>query len=310
MSVIHGIDTSELPNQWEAPNPQCTAILDGDGLCYRAAVGAVKFSTMMRHAQQEILKVMYLTGVEHCRVHLTAADSTKFRRFEVAAHKPYQGNRTGKAKPAMLESVRSGLLREEFTLPGVDVYLHRDWEADDAMMIDSYSFGESGIMYSEDKDLRMTPYPYWDISSGRILKTDHVGYVDLYHTATGNAKLIGHGPMFFWGQMLAGDTADNIKGVKAYQKALCGAVKTVDILGGIYDINTAANLVIDAYRVIKQNVLAEGWLLHLKRGMFDDVVVYFESLELSKSNAQFVQECKNTLWRSDGRADNPVTGAD
>lgn len=296
-NIIKGMDTTALPDQWATPRPSCVAILDGDGLCYRAACSASKFSTMMRHAQQEILKVMYLTGVEQCSVHLTAADSTKFRRFEVAAHKPYQGNRTGRAKPALLESVRTGLLKPEYSLPNVEVYLHRDQEADDAMMIESYSRQEMGIVYSEDKDLRMTPYPYWDTYTGTLINTDHVGYIDLRFTPSGNVKITGHGPMFFWGQMLTGDTADNIKGVRKYQNALCGAVKAVDILGPIQDINTAANIVIDSYRAIGQNVLAEGWLLHLKRGPFDDVIKYFDELDLTPQNRAFVEKCCLTLWR-------------
>lgn len=296
MPKIRGIDTAALPSQWSVPKPHHTVILDGDGLCYRAASTAVKFSTMMRHAQQEILKVVYLTGAGNCRVHLTAADSTKFKRFEVAAYKPYQGTRTGRAKPALLESVRCGLLTEEYSLPNVDVFLHKDQEADDAMMIDSYSLGEMGIVYSEDKDLRMTPYPYWDIHTGTLLKTDEVGFVDIRWTPAGRSKLIGHGPMFFWGQMLTGDTADNIKGLKRYQNALCGPVKAVEVLGAVKCVSTAANIVIDAYRRVGQNVLAEGWLLHLKQGPFDDVIQYFESLALSKENSEFVQECKDTLW--------------
>ena len=123
-----------------------------------------------------------------------------------------------------------------------------------------------------------------------------VGWVSVAHTPSGTPKLVGQGPLFFWAQMLMGDTADNIAGVLRYNGKLCGAVGAYDVLKDVQDINVAANTVIDAYRVIDQNVLAEGWLLWLTRWHGDNVLQYMQSLALTSENDEFVRACSMRDW--------------
>jgi hypothetical protein len=240
---------------------------------------------------------MFLTKAQSARIHLTASGSLKAGRYNINSVKPYQGNRTNKAKPTLLESLRQAITLRENWLPEFDaVIMHHELEADDGMIIDAYQYKESGVIMSDDKDLRMTPYPYWCNYKGIILPSEFVGYVDITYTPAGTAKCIGQGPMFFWAQMLMGDTADNIAGLARYKGALCGPVLTYELLKDIRRINTAANLVIDGYRAIGQNVLAEGWLLWLLRNPTDSFWIYLSELDLTKQNRDYVDECATRDW--------------
>ena len=109
-------------------------------------------------------------------------------------------------------------------------------------------------------------------------------------------KLVGQGPLFFWAQMLMGDTADNIQGVLRYRGKLCGPGVAYEALRDAKDIDEAANIVIDAYRAIDQNPIPEGYLLWLQRWPGDHVVTYFNSVGLSDENRRFIYECYHREW--------------
>lgn len=297
MPIINGIDTDALPDQFENAVPGRTLILDGDGPCYVAAATAKRLDTALRNFKQEVLKRMFMCNAQDARVHLTSRDSDKHGRFRVKAVKPYQGQRNG-PKPALLEPLREAVADENNWLPEYVAFLHRDKEADDYMIQDAYVYKEDGVISSEDKDLRMTPYPYYELDRGQVMASCPVGHVTLKFTPAGTPKLAGQGPMFFWGQMLCGDSADNIKGILKYDGALCGPAGAFKVLENAKDIDTAANLVLDGYRAIDQNPVAEGWLLWLTRWRGDNVIEYMNSLALSPSNKDFVRDCTLRDWAS------------
>ena len=294
--IIAGIDTSTIPDQFQNAVPGRTLIIDGDGPCYVASATAKRLDTALRNFQSEILKRMFLTGAQTCSIHLTAHNSDKHGRFRVKAVKPYQGNRKGKAKPSLLEPLREAVADNATWLEEYNVVMHRELEADDGMIQDAYLLKGDGIIWSEDKDLRMTPYLYYETGRGEVMPGQPVGWVGLKFTEGGNSKMVGQGPMFFWYQMLGGDEADHIQGVKTYDGKKCGKTGAYNVLKDVTCINDAANLVIDAYRKIDQNVLAEGWLLWLTRWHKDNVVNYMRSLELSGDNRQFVEDCLLRDW--------------
>lgn len=294
--IVRGFDTSVLPDLFGGYTKDRVLILDGDGPCYVASSTAKRLDTAVKRFQEKVLTLMYLTGSTSCRVHLTARDSEKFGRGRVIASKPYQGNRKGKAKPPLLEPLREAVAENSTWLPEYSVVLHKFYEADDGMMQDAYLHKEDGVIYSDDKDLRMTPYLYYEQGRGEVMPSQPHGFVSLKHTPAGTAKLAGQGPMFFWGQLLMGDTADNIRGLQLYQGSLCGAVGAYKILMDVRDTTEAANIVIDAYREINQNVIAEAWLLWLTRTHDDNVIKYFSELNLSEANAAFVQDCIHREW--------------
>lgn len=294
--IVQGVDISALPDQFQSAVPGRTLIIDGDGPCYVAAATVKRLDTALRNFQQEILKRMFLAGASDCRIHLTSRDSDKHGRFRVKAGKPYQGNRKGKSKPPLLEPLRELVADNSTWLDDYSVLLHRELEADDGMIQDAYRLGENGVICSEDKDLRMTPYPYYEIDRGQVQPSQPVGWVSIKHTPSGTPKLTGQGPLFFWAQMLTGDTADNVQGVARYNGKLCGAVGAFDVLKDVRCIHDASNIVLDAYREINQNAVAEGWLLWLTRWHKDNVIQYMRELNLTPANRDFIEDCVLRDW--------------
>lgn len=294
--IVQGIDLASIPDQFHGCVAGRTLILDGDGPCYVAAATAKRLDTALRNYHKAILTQMFLTQSQDCRIHLTASTSWKNGRFDVLAIKPYQGNRTGKAKPPLLEPLRQAVAQRENWLPEYVVTMHHILEADDGMIQDAYALKENGLIWSDDKDLRMTPYPYWCKDKGVVLPSQTVGWLQPKFTPSGTMKLIGQGPLFFWAQMLMGDTADNIQGVLRFAGQKCGPAGAFKALGHCTDINVAANIVIDAYRAIDQNPIPEAYLLWLLRWHDDSVLAYLNELALSEDNRRFINECQSREW--------------
>ncbi len=271
-------------------------IVDADGPAYVASSKAKTVATAVKTFQQIILTKMFLTESKSASLHLTAASSHKNMRFSVLAYKPYQGNRVGKDKPALLEATRYAVAQESNWLPEYSVCMHHVLEADDGMIIEAHQYKQDGVTDSEDKDLRMTPYPFWDAKTGRIVQAKGFGEVFLRSTPAGSVKCLGLGLKFFWAQMLMGDTADNIKGVERLNGKLCGPAATFEALNALHTQDEVANYVFDAYRVINQNPIPEAWLLWLLRTPLDNVFTYFSEIKFSEQNAAYLVECQNRKW--------------
>lgn len=299
--IIKGVDLSSLPSQFEGCVQGRTLILDGDGPAYRVAATVKRLDTAIRRFQQDVLTQLFVTKSQSVRIHLTASTSKKAGRFNIKAVKPYQGQRKKGDKPPLLEPLRQAMTLPENWLPEFEfVRMHYDLEADDGMMHDAYALKENGVIWSDDKDLRMTPYPYYEISKATVQPGCSIGYVEVKHTPSGTPKLTGQGPMFFWGQMLAGDTADHVQGIRVYRGQLCGPVGAYNALRIIGEmsgnISEAANIVLDGYRAIDQNPLPEGWMLWLLRWPGDSFWQYLQELDLSQQNKEFVYACASRDW--------------
>ncbi len=298
--IFQGVDLAALPDQFKGCVQGRTLILDGDGPAYVCASTCKRLDTAIRRFQQHVLTRMFVTKSQTARVHFTASGSRKAGRFGIKAVKPYQGNRKDKAKPSLLEPLREAMANRENWLEEFDCILHHELEADDGMIIDAYRLKELGVIESEDKDLRMTPYLYSEISKGVVSSPEPFGWLQPKITGSGTVKLIGQGPLFFWAQMLMGDTADNIKGVLSYQGKLCGPSGAYAALCNAKDIHEAANLVLDAYREIDQNPLPEGWLLWLLRWEGDNFWKYLSELNISEINRVFLDQCVTRDWFDKG----------
>lgn len=288
-----GVNLDSLGSQFEDAVPDRVLILDADGALYRASASSARLQTAIQRVQTEILQMMYLSKSEVCRAHLTHRDSTKNGRFNIKAYKPYQGTRTGKSKPTLLEPLREAMTLEENWLPEFSVTMNYSIEADDGCMIDSYRLKESGVLASEDKDLRMTPFPYFDRDTCTILRAeDGLGTVFTDYSDSGKKRLRGNGRAYFHAQCLTGDSADNIKGLSSYKGGLCGVATAMSIIGELKNESVMANAVIDCYREIEQNYLAEAYLLWMLRYEGDHVLNYLDELKLSKDNKAFLRECE------------------
>lgn len=294
--LIDGIDPAQLGDEFGSYKPGDILILDGDLPAYAVAATVKTVPTAVRHYQQRMLQAMFLAECGQLHVHLTHEDSLKAGRFMVKATKPYQGQRSGSAKPPLLGSVRRAVTQPENWLPEYDVVMHEMLEADDGMMMQAYHYKEFGIIRSEDKDLRMTPYRYYDIEKGIVFAEDPVGHLYMSATPSGVKKCLGHSLKFFWAQMVMGDSADNIAGLQRLYGKTVGPDGTFKFLDPLRDINEIANAVIDQYRAIDQNPIPEAWLLWLLRYPGDSFWRYCHELEWSPVNWAYLNSCIRKDW--------------
>lgn len=274
-----------------------TVLIDGDALCYKVTATAKKLETAERNFVTGIYEIMFLTGATFARVHLTPKGCYKNGRHLLRAVKPYQGNRKGKPKPPLLEALRLSAQTLFTPQENVVVLPHYQVEADDAIMCDSY-LDKEYVVWSEDKDLQIVPCKLYDIYTGIISTIDDTfGYIKESTTTGGNFKVKGHGTKFFWYQMLAGDQADNVKGILKYDGALCGPRKAYEVIAGTASESEAANVVLNAYRKIHQNPIPEGECMWLIRHKQDSFVEYARKLDLTKENLDYLRECYRLDYR-------------
>lgn len=267
-----------LPDQFESTVKGRTLILDSDFPAYQAAATVKKLPTALTRFQTLVETEVFVTGSELVRVHLTPRGCSKCRRYDYPTVKPYQGQRSG-VKPVLLEPLREAVQRHLWP-DHWSVFAWMDREADDGMMMDAVVYGDNGVTLSGDKDLSITPGPYWIIEEGRLdIIPNRFGWIKTKEL-TSSTKVIGHGTKFFWAQMLMGDSADNVKGIIRYKGQLCGPVAAYNILKDIQDEDEAANLVLRAYADIGQDFLAEAQCLWLRRSLDDCAYKYLCELDL------------------------------
>lgn len=293
MRRVLGVDLdAEAPHVFGNAAPGTVLLHDADGACYRAAATAKTLGTVYRRFIQEVLADKFCTGAEYVQAHITLAGSRKADRPLYPTALPYQANRNGKSKPPLLEPLRALLASGAEPLPdGMELVAHRYWEADDGVVMESYRQGSTGVVKSEDKDLRMTPHPYYDSSTGKIdIISDHFGWIDEAYTEGMKLKVQGHGTKFFWAQMLAGDRADNIRGLERYRGRRVAEAGALEFLQGIDDENEAANRVLWEYARSGQDALAEAEVLWLRRDEQDSAFAYIMELELNAALNKWVRE--------------------
>ncbi len=168
------------------------------------------------------------------QVYLTSTDKSNYR-FDIAKTKVYKGNRKA-AKPVHYDAIRD--------------YLTKYWnaaiitgmEADDAMGIEQYTNGRGfgcdavTIICTIDKDLDMIPGWHYNFVTKELYETDDPGTLEL---SENRRKLKGGGLLWFYAQILLGDSADNIPGLPGF-----GPVKVYDVL---YDCKDEREMVRNVY---------------------------------------------------------------
>lgn len=299
LSRLKGI-SRELDNQFAVASSGATVLIDGDIIAYNVTANVAKLSTAIRRFQQEVLKAIFLTGAQRAIVHLTSSSGDKNKRKLIVADLPYQSNRAGKAKPPLLEALRVSMSKESNWLDMFECYLWEDIEADDALMIDAYRLKDKGIMYSVDKDLRQTPYPYYEIKTGKLFPAlDGIGWVDLRYTegSSGAGKLTGHGELFLWTQMLAGDKVDNVRGLRKARGKNIGDTSAVAEMRGITDREEMIDKVMWLYSAIGQNPIPELWMLYLLQAPDKTAINYLTELPMSIKMKKWIDKLlKEVKW--------------
>lgn len=293
--IVCGVEVDDLDGDFTTSTSGKTLIIDGDGPAYVAAATVKTVPTGLRRFQTEVLKQMFLADCSTAEVFLTHEECTKAGRYKIVGAKPYQGQRSGSAKPPLLSQVREAAYQEG-SMDEFEVHMEHVVEADDAMMMLSYVLKDKGVIRSDDKDLRMTPWPYYEIKRGEVMPADPFGSVWIEETNSGTKKCVGRSLKFFWAQMVMGDTADNVKGLLKLNGKNVGPVDTFKLLDPIRDIEALCNTVINAYREIDQNPIPEAWMLWMLRSPTDTAWAYFNELPWSPENKAFLTDCVRREW--------------
>lgn len=266
---------ADVQPQFESnENGDKVLLLDADFLIYRAAATVKTLPTAIRRFYQMVLTQMFLTGTKECRIFITPSNCSKCNRYFYPTIKKYQDQRKAKPELPLKAPLKQHLLMNpsEYLEQRITVAASDWFEADDLMIIHAHELKEKGIVSSGDKDLRLTPYPWWNDEMGRLdIIEDGFGYIEWDADAK---KVLGHGRKFFWAQMLMGDTADNVKGIEKFDGKLCGPKGAWEILCDVTSETEAANLVCQAYARRNQNVLAEAECLWLRRTEDDSAYAY------------------------------------
>lgn len=253
--------------------------VDADSLIYKVAATTNNLETAKRRLVNEALTLHYLADASLSRLHLTPKHCTKAGRFKVIAQKPYQGNRTSGKKPELVEPLRYVVGREQLKLPPEIAVVFNDvYEADDSV-VTACTEDPKAIFYSEDKDLNCLRNKRLCQHELRVLpRVEGMGWLALKELSS-SKKVDGRGPVFFWTQMLMGDTADNIKGITKANGKLCGPAKTFELLlpfliaqqdsqmphfvTPTITEQDIARYVLNLYKDNGQNPWPEAWLLWL-----------------------------------------------
>lgn len=203
---------------------------DADSLIYKVAATTKNLETAKRRLVSEALTLHFLADAAITRLHLTPKHCTKAGRFKVIAQKPYQGNRAGGKKPELVEPLRYVVGRQQLQLPPeLQIIFNDTYEADDSV-VTACTEDPQAIFYSEDKDLDCLRNRKLCQHELRVLpRVEGMGWLALKELSR-SKKVVGRGPVFFWTQMLMGDTADNIKGITKANGKLCGPAKTFELL--------------------------------------------------------------------------------
>ena len=135
--------------------------------------------------------------------------SDDYSNYRYNVDPEYKIQRKGKPKPKYFWELK------EWILESFDVTYVREREADDLVSIDAVAYGNNAIIVGGDKDYRMVEDvwhwepdkgvpPYFVEAPGCLLKL---------RMLTGNWREFGTGRLWFWYQMIIGDSTDNIPGV-------------------------------------------------------------------------------------------------
>lgn len=200
-------------------------LIDGDVLRYEiGAIGDIdgpkSFDFVAEVLDGKIRDICEAVNATHDPV-IFLTGKTNFRDA-IATSRPYKGNRKS-AKPYHFENITVYMYNR------YQIRTQEGLEADDLMAIEQTKTPHDVVVCTRDKDLRQVPgWHYgWECGAQREFGPEWVtpnGWLTL-DTSKKQAKLRGVGELFFYSQVLTGDTVDNIPGLPK-----CGPVKAYEVL--------------------------------------------------------------------------------
>ena len=160
------------------------ALIDADIVGYRVGFTTQDVPVEIAEIRTDelIRRIVHETEAKDYKCFLSGEDNFRYKIYP-----EYKGNRKDKPKPLHLQAIREHVVR----VHGGTVVC--GWEADDELAIEQWGRGDRSIICSIDKDLLQVPG--WH-----------------YNFVTGVTRFISpfEGLRKFYGQLIAGDGADNI----------------------------------------------------------------------------------------------------
>jgi 5'-3' exonuclease len=211
-------------------------LVDGDIIAYRAAYSTEgEEPSVAKEKVDELMDDIAFnttTRDEDLEVFLTGKGN-----FRYTLSPTYKANRKDTPRPEHL-----GLVRD-YLVDAWDAVVSSGQEADDLIAIRATELNYKCVIVSTDKDFKQVPCRHYNPNKGLWLTVSEF-----------------EGTKFFYSQILTGDTADNIAGIRGV-----GPVKASRILSGCTTEQELYDKVLEAYDNDEVLVLTNARLLWLRR---------------------------------------------
>jgi DNA polymerase-1 len=216
------------------------ALLDADTMAYRAAAACEDETAVAACNTVDSIVTNALLSCDYAdrwydQWQLFLTGDTNFRK-SIAVTAPYKGNRT-QPKPKHLKSVKKHLQKHWKAV------VADNEEADDLIAIEATKLQHLCCIISVDKDFKQIPTHFYN-----YVKREH-----LFITPDEAIR-------FFYQQVLMGDSADNIIGIRGV-----GPVKAAKMLEEANTEVDMFNVCVEAYEGNVDRVVENGTLLWLRR---------------------------------------------
>lgn len=214
-----------------------TALIDADIVAYRAAYSSEGTTPEDAEEKTDVLLEYILDDTTFdggpCELFLTGP--TNFRH-DIAKTAPYKGNRKATQRPEFLPQVR------QYMVDHWDAVVSDGEEADDMIAIRATQLYPNCVIASVDKDFLQVPGTHYNTRTREFKEVDEWS-----------------GLVFFYQQILTGDRADNIVGIKGI-----GPKKSERMLEGLTTEKQLFDACVEAYGD-PIRVIENGQLLWLRR---------------------------------------------
>jgi 5'-3' exonuclease len=216
-------------------------LIDGDILTYRAAFSCEgqpleDATDKIDELVEEILEAVSFNYDPYSNDNYEMFITGK-GNFRFAVQPTYKGNRSGKPKPEHLQDLR------EYLEKAYSANVSCDQEADDDIAIRATELGSHAVIASIDKDFLQVPCHHYNLNKKTLVEVSEF-----------------EGLVFFYTQILMGDMADNVFGIKGV-----GPVKASKVLDGAKTERELYDRCVAAYNGDTAKVLENGKLLWLLR---------------------------------------------
>ena len=282
-AVVYQNESKLEYNAWLKTYP------DKDSVEYDMTVEVEPVQFALASCKKFVANTLEFTGCDRAVILLTKGGSCF--RTALATIKKYKGTRTG-IKPVHYDAAR------EYYMTYYDAKMYQKWEADDAACMalhkGSGNTNTVYIMAAIDKDLYQMPGLHVNPSKkdeGVYVVSESEGWWNFYH------------------QMLCGDNADNINGLKGTkQRPGISDAKATKLLDGVTDIGLMCQIVYDQYVIRYGDVdfSYEPWWVETGEHPDRPTVLKGSALTMFRENAnllymlrtptdQYLPHCANVI---------------